>query len=229
MARYALFDIETRVDWDLVEAIEDCPRARYLEELRESTHQPQPFVPWVYHLPISIAIGFVDGGLDRVGSLPGGPDSEALSINFWSWLMRFQGNGKAGVLVSFNGRGFDIPVLEFAALRYPISIAQHFQERYGNRYRFQTDCHLDVMDFLTDYGASPRPRGGLSMLAAICGLPPKATHGGDVEALYQAGEIDKINRYCRNDVRRLYAVWGRLQLLRGLRATLPELPELEEE
>jgi predicted PolB exonuclease-like 3'-5' exonuclease len=223
--RYALFDIETRIDWELVEAIEDCSRERYLEELRESTRQSQPFIPHFYHLPISIALGIVAGnGLDKLGSLPG-PDSKTLATSFWNWLMRFQGEGKAGVLVSFNGRGFDIPVLEVAALRYGIPIPQHFKG--GNRYRFQTDCHVDVMDLLANYGASRA--GGLSMYATIVGLPPKQTHGGDVEALYQAGEIEKINRYCRNDVRRLYAVWARLQLLRGLRATLPELPELEEE
>jgi 3'-5' exonuclease len=228
--RYALFDIETRVDWELLEAVEDCPRERYLEELRESTHQAQPFVPHVYHLPISIALGIVDGnGLDKLGSLPG-PDSKTLTTSFWNWLMRFQGGkDKSGVLVSFNGRGFDVPVLELAAIRYCVPIPQHFNAQYGNRYRYQTDCHVDVMDFLANYGASPRPRGGLSMYAMICGLPAKNTHGADVEALYQAGEIARINRYCRNDVRRLYAVWARLQLLQGLRSTLPELPELEEE
>jgi predicted PolB exonuclease-like 3'-5' exonuclease len=239
VSRYALFDIETKIDRQLVEQVEGCSYERFLAELHEANPKnPHPFVPHVYHLPIAIAIGFPspDGRLDKIGSLKE-TTSEKLVEHFWGWLAGFQDmNSRSrplerepGVIVSFNGRGFDIPVLELAALRYGIPIPHHFGQKYGNRYRFQDDWHLDVMDYLSGYGASPRPRGGLSTLSAMVGLPPKDTHGGDVEALYTAGDIDKINRYCRNDVRRLHVVFGRLQYLRGMAATLPELPQLEEE
>ncbi len=229
--RYALFDIETKVDRQLVEAIEGVAYEQYVATLKTETGRD--FVPHVYHLPISIAIGFpnVDGVLEKIGSLKE-TTPEALTQHFWGWLAGFQERGGRhgnGVLVSFNGRGFDIPVLELCALRYGIQIPHHFNQKYGNRYRFQDDWHLDVMDYLSGHGASPRPRGGLSTLAALAGYPPKNTHGSDVEVLYAAGELDKINRYCRNDVRRLHVVFGRLQYMRGLATKLPELPELEEE
>jgi hypothetical protein len=236
MARHALFDIETRIDWTLLEEAEGMPAEQYLDELRLlNPRNPRPFVPHVYHLPIAIALGFPDerGGL-KVGSLPVEKATsleEGLARAFWQWLDKFQGENRAqrGVIVSFNGRGFDIPVLELCALRYGISIPRHYGEKYGNRYRFQDDWHLDVMDYLTDYGASPRPAGGLSTLSVMCGLPAKDTDGGEVQKLYDLGKLDKIEAYCRNDVRRLHVLFGRLEFMRGHTTVLPELPKLEDE
>ena len=239
MLRYALFDIETRVDWELIEQAEGVSRERYLEELQErDPKNPRPFVPHVYHLPIAIALGFVDdlGNLGKVGSLLAnevgeGRNAEALARAFWEWLTRFQGDDRIdrGVIVSFNGRGFDLPVLELAALRYGIPIARHLGEKYGNRYRFQTDWHLDLLDYLTAYGASPRPAGGLSTLSVMCGLPPKDTDGSEVQALYDQGQLAKIDAYSRNDVRRTYVLFARLQYMRAHSPMLPKLPKLEAE
>lgn len=227
---YALFDIETVIDWKLAEEVEQCSREEILANLRKRyPDETEPFVSYVFHLPIAIAIGFSDGQhLERVGSLQEHRPEE-LARKFWTWAGRYQDSPSHGTLVTFNGRGFDIPVLELAALRYGIPIPWHFGEKGGNRYRFQTTSHLDVLDFLTAYGAARLPKGGLSTLSAMVGLPAKQTTGGDVEALHRDGQIERINRYCRNDVRRLHVVFGRLQYLRGMATALPELPELENE
>jgi hypothetical protein len=237
MPKFALFDIESRIDWALIERAEGISAERYLEELREKNpREPNPFIPHIFHLPIAIAVGFPtpDGRLEKVGSLSvekGQPREETLARKFWAWLEKFQGETRAerGVLVSFNARGYDLPVLELCALRYGIQIPRHLGEKYGNRYRYQTDYHLDVLDFLTGYGASPRPAGGLSTLSAMCGLPAKDTDGSEVQSLYDRGELAKIERYNRNDCRRLHVVFGRLQYMRGMTSVLPELPALEDE
>ena len=49
---------------------------------------------------------------------------------FWARAERF-----AGCLVSFNGRRFDLPVLELAALRYGISAPAYFAEARGRHAR----------------------------------------------------------------------------------------------
>jgi hypothetical protein len=149
-----------------------------------------------------------------------------MTREFWAWVERFQGKAGKGTLVSFNGRGFDLPVLELAALRYGIPIPQHCNEKYGNRYRFQDDWHLDVMDWFTGHGAT-RLRGGLSLLSALSGLPVKLTahtnwHDEEVP-------LERMQRWCRNDVRRLHVIFQRLQYMRGRAASLPGVPELEDE
>lgn len=225
---FAIFDIETIVDWQLVEQVEQRSKEEVLADLRRKfPEESDPFISYVFHLPIAISIAFSDGvHLERVGSLQEHRPDE-LARKFWGWAARYQDPQSRGVLVSFNGRGFDIPVLELAALRYGISAPWHFNEKYGNRYRFQDNAHVDVMDYLTAYGAARLPKGGLSTLSAMVGLPAKGISGGDVESMYRNGEIEKIKAYCRDDCRRLFAVFNRLMFMRGLVSEIADPPELE--
>ena len=226
---FALFDIETQIDWKLIEDVEDVGKHEFIEILRDEQHRnllEDVFVPHTYHLPIVIGLGTVSsaGELTHVGCVRG-DDSEDITREFWDWVKRFQAAPTRGTLVSFNGRSFDMPVLELAALRYGIKIPAHFNEQYGNRYRFQQDWHLDTMDFLTGHGAT-RLRGGLRMLSAICGVPsqPLVSHSNLEEV-----PLERMQRWCRNDVRRLYVVFQTLQYVRGRAEALPAKPELEDE
>jgi hypothetical protein len=228
---YALLDIETHVDWRLLEQIEDCDRAEYLADQRErlGSATQDVWIPHSYHLPIAIAVGVIEptnGQLTRVGCIKGA-DSEELCREFWNWLEIFQDKPRRGTLVTFNGRGFDLPVLELAALRYGIRSPGHWNEQYGNRYRFQQDWHIDVLDFLSGFGAARYVRGGLSLLSALCGLPLKTVKHSNLEDEEVA--LERVQRWCRNDVRRLYVVFQRLQFLRNRVRELPQLPELEDE
>jgi len=230
MAPYALFDIETRIDWPLLETIEGCDRDEYLDFKKEQAihyGQDSVWVPHAYHIPIAIAVGLVEptsGELSRVGCIKGS-DSEEVCREFWHWLENFQASPRRGTLVSFNGRGFDLPVLELAALRYAIRCPQHWNEQYGNRYRFQQDWHLDVLDFVTGWGASRGLRGGLSLLSALSGMPAKSAAHSNLEDV----PLERAQRWCRNDVRRLYVVFQRLQFSRDRLKALPAVPELENE
>jgi predicted PolB exonuclease-like 3'-5' exonuclease len=230
MANYALFDIETRVDWALLEQVENCDRDEFIADQRQRSGSEEKvvWIPHSYHLPIAIAVGVIEptsGELTRLGCIKG-TDSETVCREFWNWVEIFQAEPRRGTLVSFNGRGFDLPVLELAALRYSIRIPQHYNERYGNRYRFQEDWHLDVLDYLNGYGAARGLRGGLSLVSALVGLPAKTDAHSNLEDI----PLERVQRWCRNDVRRLYVAFQRLQYIRGRLKTLPgSVPELEDE
>jgi predicted PolB exonuclease-like 3'-5' exonuclease len=129
---------------------------------------------------------------------------------FWSRTDRFQ-----GCMVSFNGRRFDLPVLELSALRHGISAPAYFSDTDSPRSRYAPDRHLDVFDFLTNYGAVGL-RGGMDLLAKMIGLPGKTElEGAMVQEYYEAGRLDEIHCYCRADVIQTYFLFLRVELMRG--------------
>jgi hypothetical protein len=226
---FLIFDIETRIDKALVRRIQfpgadisdELAYQREREEMRRRS-EGRDFFPVSFHVPISIALGEVDGryrladvevwGADRMGD-------DGLVNAFWSRLESFN-----GTLVSFNGRGFDLPVLELQALRHRCAAPRYFNERNGLRARFGR--HYDLYDFLTNSGAS-RLRGGLDLLARLVGLPGKGeVSGGDVQTLWESGRFDVVHRYCRGDVIQTYFLLLHVEHLRG-RLSSEELREAE--
>jgi len=109
---------------------------------------------------------------------------------------------RAPQLVSYNGRGFDIPVLKYRAMAHGISCPRWFSE--GDKWvnydaRFASKYHVDLMEVLSDYGASARC--SLNEVAAVMGIPGKLdTAGGDVRTLYESGNTEAIRDYCETDV-----------------------------
>jgi len=215
--RYTIVDIETRIDKDLVRAIY-FPHADILEEdaytqVRERLRQEQgsDFFPLSFHIPISIAAGQVNDErvLTAVETVNENDYSEESIIRvFWQRLERFP-----GTLVTFNGRSFDLPVLELQALKYGCQAPRYFSGKARNRYA--EEGHFDLYDFLTNYGVH-RLRGGFNLLAKMIGLPGKTEIDGSmVQQLWQEGRLDDIHRYCRHDVIQTYFLFVRIELLRG--------------
>jgi 3'-5' exonuclease len=209
--RFAILDIETRIDKELLrDALyrgqQMDPEQAYLR-MREELGGG--FFPTSLHVPISIAIGNVNDEyvLESVDSLADANNSEAeLVRKFWRRAEYF-----GGCLVTFNGRGFDLPVLELQALRHAIAAPAHFAHRSAQ----SDDHHLDLQDFLTNRGDF-RIRGGLDLLLKSIGLPGKAAVDGSmVQELYEAGSLDEIHRYCRRDVIQTYFLFLRVELIRG--------------
>ncbi len=211
---FAVFDIETRVDKSLLNRVfyandsiddEEADR-RFRDESRSD------FAPIPIHVPISIAVGDIDEShvLRSVESLALADYSEEKLVReFWARVERFK-----GCLVTFNGRRFDLPVLELAALRYGIAAPNYFTEAGSLRYRY-SERHLDLHEFISNYGAV-RLRGGLDLLLKLIGMPGKgAIDGGQVQELYEAGRIDEIHRYCRSDVIQTSCLLLRVELMRG--------------
>jgi 3'-5' exonuclease len=221
---YFIFDTETIADGDLVSKIR-YPKeglsakdalTRYRAQLIEETGKD--ILPATFMLPISVAVAKVDAEyrLQDVAVL----DSprfrpHVITRHFW------QGWNAYGrpTLVSFNGRGYDIPVLELAAYRYGYSVPAWFNveaRQYEQaRNRYNSNVHLDLLDLLSNFGAY-RISGGLNLLANLIGKPGKSgVDGSQVQGMYDAGEVVAINDYCRCDVLDTYFVFLRTRVLLG--------------
>jgi predicted PolB exonuclease-like 3'-5' exonuclease len=116
-------------------------------------------------------------------------------------------------VVTWHGRGFDLPVLMARAMVRGVPMPWYFDER-DYRYRYSIDKHLDLGDQLADYGAA---RGGkLGAVAKAIGLPGKIGIGGEhVEAAYKDGRLVEIHNYCLCDVALTGFIFLRYMLLRG--------------
>ncbi len=215
-----VFDIETRVDKALLrrtqfadlEIGDDEAYERMRDQLRHESGGRSDFFPVTYHVPISIALVHAgdDCALQRVEVL--GADrlgEDGLVREFWSRLEAFE-----GTLVSFNGRGFDLPVLELQALRHGCAVPRYFgNDRNGLRQRFGR--HVDLYDWLSNHGVV-RLRGGLDLIAKLVGLPGKSdVAGSDVQRLWERGRWSDIHRYCADDAVQTYLVLLRVEQLRG--------------
>jgi len=224
MIRYLVFDIETRVDKELVKQIYDPEDTLTLEQAYDAardqilkrSNQQSDFFPVPFHIPISIATLGADENyrIKSLGCIGTDRFSESeLVERFWKIFETVQ------TLVTFNGRGFDLPVLEIQALKHGLSLGRYFggdQGRYAYRSsRYIDTFHIDLCDFLSNFGAV-YPRNSLNLLAKLTGLPGKYTiEGDDVEYLYRQGRYKEINQYCTTDVLQTYLLFLRVELLRG--------------
>ncbi len=124
-------------------------------------------------------------------------------------------------LVSWNGGGFDLPVLHYRGLRHGVEASKYWDlgeddrefkwNNYISRYHMR---HLDLMDLLAMY--SPKNNAPLDAMAKLCGFPGKlGMDGSQVYAQYLAGQTEDIRRYCETDVMNTYLVYCRFQKMRG--------------
>ena len=234
--KYLIFDIETVGDGDLIQKVrfsdeELTPREateRYRRQLLEETGKD--ILPGTFVLPVSVAIAKVAADfrlmeltvLDSPAFRP-----QEIVRRFWQGWQHYD----RPTLVTFNGRGYDMPVMELAAFRYGISVPAWFNvdsksfEQSRNRYNI--DAHLDLQDLLSNFGAF-RMSGGLNLLANLINKPGKSgVDGSQVQTMYYNGQIDQINDYCRCDVLDTYFVFLRTRVVLG-RLTLQEEETLVE-
>jgi len=128
---------------------------------------------------------------------------------------------RAPQLVSFNGRGFDIPVLKYRAMAHGISCPRWFSE--GDRWnnydtRYSPAYHCDLLEVLSDFGASARC--SMDEVAAVFNVPGKLdTAGGQVREMFESGQIEAIRNYCETDVLSTLLIFLRQQLFAGSLST----------
>ena len=222
--RYLVFDIESVADASLVaqlrypsESIEPQEAVRrYRDELMEKYESD--FIPYTFQIPISVAVAKVSGRFELVDLVVlDSPEfrPHVIAENFWRGWESY----RRPTLVSFNGRGFDIPLLELAAFRYGLQVPGWFDlksKTYDQpRNRYNTQAHIDLCDLLTNFGAT-RFTGGLNLAANLLGKPGKMDVQGDmVQDMYEAGRLAEINDYCRCDVLDTYFVFLRSRVLSG--------------
>lgn len=125
------------------------------------------------------------------------------------------------VLVTWNGRGFDLPVLHYRALLHGICAARYWETgdedssfRWNNYLNRFHQRHTDLMDVLAGY--ENRAFAPLHEIATLLGFPGKiGMTGADVWDRYLAGDIAGIRDYCETDVLNTYLVYLRYELMRG--------------
>ena len=220
--RYLVFDIESVADGTLVSKLRypgeglsaEEAVARYRAELMKE--KGTDFIPYTFQIPVSVVVGKVTADF-RLMDVVAIDDPEfrphEITKKFWAGWERYD----RPTLVSFNGRGFDIPLLELTSFRYGIEAKGWFSGRGYDapRNRFNSKSHIDLCELMTNFGAS-RFNGGLNLAANLLGKPGKMDVKGDmVQDMYQAGELAKIQDYCRCDVLDTYFVFLRSQVMMG--------------
>jgi predicted PolB exonuclease-like 3'-5' exonuclease len=124
-------------------------------------------------------------------------------------------------LVSWNGGGFDLPVLQQRGLRHGVVAGRYWdmgdddrEHRYNNyisRYHLR---HIDLMDLLAMYQS--RANAPLDAMAKLSGFPGKlGMDGSQVYGAYLEGRRDEIRRYCETDAMNTYLLWCRFEKMRG--------------
>jgi predicted PolB exonuclease-like 3'-5' exonuclease len=216
------FDIETVPDVETgrrlygLEGLPDADVARAMCFLRQQATGSE-FLPLHLHrvVAISVALRTQDGF--RVWSL-GDPDASEgeLVQRFFDGIERYSPD-----LISWNGSGFDLPVLHYRALKHGVRAPRYWETgdgdrdwRYNNylgRYHWR---HLDLMDVLS--GFQSRGRASLDQVAVLLGFPGKLDMSGDdVWERWLAGGIEDIRNYCETDVLNTWLVYLRFEYMRG--------------
>lgn len=245
------FDIETVPDvaggrrlYGL-EGLDDADAAEAMLGLRRQESGGSDFLRLHLHRVAVVSVAARIGERFTVFSLGDGGDDEAEVLQrFFDGLERYVPR-----LVSWNGSGFDLPVLHYRAMIHGIAAPKYWDTGDGDReFRFNNylnrfhDRHTDLMDVLAGY--HPRASAPLDEIASLCGLPGKLGMSGDqVRGRIAAGDFAAVRDYCETDVLNTYLLWLRFERLRGhldaeghaaecgrVRATLAEAgrPHLDE-
>ena len=223
MTPILVFDIETvpdvaglRILYGHAPQIADADVAKIaFERRREVTGSD--FLQLHLHRVIAISCALRDRDSFRVWSL-GEPDEpeQDLIRRFFEGIEKYTPQ-----LVSWNGSGFDLPVLNYRALVHGVHAARFWDmgeddrdfkwNNYISRYHSR---HLDLMDVLAMYQG--RGNAPLDELAQLAGLPGKlGMDGSKVWEAFQQGHIAAIRNYCETDVANTYLLYQRFQLVRG--------------
>ena len=175
------------------------------------------FLPLHQHRVVAISVALRTGDSFRVWSL-GDEDSDEADIvgRFFDGIDKYSPD-----LVSWNGSGFDLPVLHYRALRHGIQAPRYWEmgesdrdfkwNNYLSRFHWR---HIDLMDVLA--GFQHRGRASLDQMAVLLGFPGKlGMSGAKVWDTYLDGGIRDIRNYCETDVLNTWLVYLRFEHMRG--------------
>lgn len=230
-----VFDIETIPDIKGLRALHELDERVSEAEVAEMAFQLRrqktgsDFLP--HHLQRVVAISCVlrEGDNFKVWTL-GSPDEEEGSIiqRFFDGIDKYTPQ-----IVSWNGSGFDLPVLHYRGLIHGVQCPRYWDQgeddkdfkwnNYISRYHSR---HLDLMDLLAMY--TGRANAPLDELAKLIGFPGKlGMDGSKVWEAFQQGRIEEIRDYCETDVVNTWLVFLRFQMMRGMITRAGFLKECE--
>lgn len=217
-----VFDIETVPDVDYGRRLyrltgladEEVARIMFAHRRAETGGE---FLPLEQHRIVAISVAFRTRDSLKVWSLgdESAPERELIA-RFYDGIEKHTPD-----LVTWNGSGFDLPVLHYRSLMHAVPAARYWETgdedtafRYNNylsRFHWR---HVDLMDVLS--GFQGRGRASLDDISALLGLPGKlGMQGADVWDAYRVGRIAEIRNYCETDVLNTYLIYLRFQLIRG--------------
>lgn len=217
-----VFDIETIPDLNSAKNLLDLPNASR-DELREGlvkyhldlTDQKNSFLRQPFHQIVSISFleaeivrDFSGQEFYRIIDIRSGGDlksSEAdLVRGFFTHLKK-----NFSRLVSFNGKGFDLPVLKYAAMKHEVEASWLYKkgDKWNNySQRYSLDWHCDLADAFSDFGTSARVK--MNELCAAFNLPGKiGVDGSQVTTMFDDGKLQEIRDYCETDVINTYLLY----------------------
>ncbi len=220
-----VFDIETIADTDAARRIypqladlsdADTLSALTAIRIQEAGHD---FMRLPLQRIVCISALYIKDGQLSLFSLTADRFSEKDILT--KFFRAFSDIEKLPQLISWNGSGFDIPVLIYRAMQYDLSAPWLFEEgeriknmRFNNYVnRFQTR-HLDLMDRFSQYGASRRE--AMDVVASLYGLPGKTdVDGSMVGGLVAADDWHTLSTYCESDVLNTWLIYLRWLRLTG--------------
>jgi len=217
-----VFDIETIPDIESGKKLYDLSGsnaeiAEKMREIRRNESNGSDFMRHHLHKIIVISAVLDSGHKIKVWSLGEKDSSEKELISrFFEGIEKY-----SPTLVSWNGAGFDLPVLHYRALVNGVVAPRYWEmgeadagfkwNNYLNRYHYR---HMDLMDILSCYQAKASAR--LDQIATMMDFPGKmGMDGSKVLDAYLNGEIDAIRNYCETDVLNTYLVYLRFEVMRG--------------
>jgi len=216
------FDIETIPDVDFGRqqmglddlSDEDVATAMYFKRQQAVGHD---FLPLHQHRVVAISVALRTADSFKVWTL-GDEDSDEAEIvrRFFDGIARYTPD-----LVSWNGGGFDLPVLHYRSLKNGIQAPRYWEtgesdrdfkwNNYLSRYHWR---HTDLMDVLANF--NPRANAKLDEIASMLGFPGKlGMDGSKVWDSYLQGGIREIRDYCETDVLNTWLVYLRFEYMRG--------------
>ena len=218
-----VFDIETVPDveagrklYDL-EDLDDKNVGRVMFHKRAEESGGSEFLRHHLHRIVAISIVLRTRDSFKVWSL-GAADSpeEELLQRFFDGIDRY-----TPTLVSWNGSGFDLPVIHYRSLLHGVAAPRYWDTgsedknfKWNNYLSRFHERHTDVMDVLAGY--QPRAKAKLDQIATLLGFPGKmGMDGSKVWDNFQAGDIEGIRNYCETDVLNTYLVYQRFEMIRG--------------
>lgn len=229
-----VFDIETIPDVVAgrelleLEGLDDADTAKAMMHLQNQKTGTE-FQRHHLHRIVAISVVLATPETLKVWSLGDeNSDEQEILQSFYNGIAKY-----TPTLVSWNGGGFDLPVIHYRSLLYELDGSRYWETglsdnsfRYNNYLSRYHERHTDLMDVLAAY--QPRASAPLDAIASLCGFPGKmGMSGARVWDAWLAGEIGAIRDYCETDVLNTYLVYLRYQRLRGY--LTPQQYQLETE
>ena len=218
-----VFDIETVPDTASgnriygLDGLSDAETAEAMFAIRREETGGSDFLRLHLQRIVAISVVLRHKSQFKVWSLGDNQSSEKELIErFFAGIEKY-----SPTLVSWNGSGFDLPVMHYRALLHGISAPRYWEtgdleqsfrwNNYLSRYHYR---HMDLMDIIAGYQV--RANAPLNEIALMLGLPGKmGIDGSKVWDYFQQGNLDIIRNYCETDVLNTYLVFLRFELIRG--------------